>query len=530
MPDSYNHLIIAPVDGVLLSPLELSILKRLQKGRSDTEICSSLNLTKQKLAAHLREIREKLNVRTRGHAIDRAVALGFMNAYVPNGSDVVRPNLKIGIVGCGRGGNAVLHILKENPYIDVIFAMDTDPDAFGVKSAAKFNIPFYTQLPALKPGDADVVINVTGSDEVTAELDAVLPPKTELMGGLSAMLMWQITEERRRRLAERDRTLKEHESLCHLGEIIENIDSMADASYAIVEYASKLLNMPAGSLAISEDSGEEMLLVAAKGFSEKFNMDGKWKIRQGGLTEMLLNQTTPLFIADITELPDPNPLLIAEGVKSVLAAPLIIQRSVVGILYLNDFKRKEIRTEDISLFSLLTIYAALTVSRVKSIEKLWHQSQHDGLTGLLNHRSLMEQIEKEDQRAKRHSSRYSLIMIDIDNFKSYNDEFGHLEGNRVLKAVSRLLMKVARVSDTVSRFGGEEFSILVPELGVDEVRPFVERLIATVAEYEFPNRRITVSAGVASYPENGTTVMELIKYADDRLYQAKREGKNRACM
>ncbi len=529
MPDSENF-IIAPVDGVLLSPIELSILKRLQKGKPDTEVCCSLNLTKQKLADHLKNIRQKLNVRTRGHAIDRAVALGFMSAYVPNGCDVIKPSLKIGIVGCGRGGTAVLHILKENPCIDIIFVADSNPDAFGAKSTAKLNIPFYTQLPILESDDVDVVINVTGSDEVAAELRQVLPADTELMGGLSAMLMWQITEERRKRLAERDRTLREHESLCHLGEIIENIDSMADASYAIVEYASKLLNMPAGSLAICDDAGDEMLLVAAKGFSENFNIDGKWKIRQGGLTDMLLNQTTPLFFADIADSPDPNPLLLAEGVKSVLAAPLIIQRSVVGVLYLNDFKRKEIRTEDISLFSLLTIYAALTVARVKSIEKLWHQSQHDGLTGLLNHRSLMEQIEKEEQRAKRRKGCYSLIMIDIDNFKAYNDDYGHLEGNRVLKAVSRLLMKAARVSDTVSRFGGEEFSILVPELCADEVAPFVERLIATVAEYEFANRRITISAGVASYPENGSTVMELIKYADDKLYQAKREGKNRVCI
>ncbi len=528
MTDTEN-LIIAPVDGVLLSPVELSILKRLQKGKPDAEVCCSLGLTRQKLATHLKDIRQKLNVRTRGHAIDRAVALGFMNAYVPNGQDMAKPSLKIGIVGCGRGGTAVLHILKENPHIDIIFVADSDPEAFGVKSAVRLNIPFYTQLPILEPDDVDVVINVTGSEEMAAELRTLLPANTELMGGLSAMLMWQITEERRRRLAERDRTLKEHESLCHLGEIIENIDSMADASYAVVEYASKLLNMPAGSLAICDDTGEEMMLVAAKGFSEKFNMDGRWKIRQGGLTNMLLNQTTPLFFADIADSPDPNPLLLAEWVKSVLAAPLIIQRNVVGILYLNDFKIKEIRTEDISLFSLLTIYAALTVARVKSIEKLWHQSQHDGLTGLLNHRSLMEQIEKEDQRARRHNSCYSLIMIDIDNFKAYNDDFWHLEGNKVLKAVSRLLMKAARVSDTVSRFGGEEFSILVPELGKDQVTPFVERLIAAVAEYEFPHRRITISAGVASYPENGNTVMELIKYADDRLYQAKREGKNRAC-
>ncbi|HEC16208.1 MAG TPA: diguanylate cyclase [Sedimenticola sp.] len=526
---SDDSLAMLPIDSVLLSPLELAILKAIQKGKTDAEISSSLDLTQQAVRRHLKDIRQKLNVRTRGHAVDRAVALGFMNSFVPSECDASQPNLRVGVVGCGRGGVAVLHILKENPCIDIVFASDANPDAVGVKLVNRLNIPFFTDYSFIETENVDVLVNVTGSEKVTAELRKMLSPETELMGGLSAMLMWQITEERRKRLAERNRTLREHESLCHLGEIIENIDSMADATYAIVDYASKLLNMPAGSLAICDDTGEGMILAAAKGFSKNFNDANRWKIRKGGLTDILLNQTTPLFFADIEDLPDPNPILVSEGVRSVLAAPLIIQRTVVGILYLNDFKKKEIRTEDISLFSLLTIYAALTVERVKSIEKLWHQSQHDGLTGLLNHHSLMEQIEKEGDRAKRHNGRFSILMIDIDNFKSYNDSFGHLEGNKVLKAVSRLLIKTARVSDTVGRFGGEEFCILVPELDKDQVLPFAERLVKTVAEYEFPNREVTISAGVASFPENGYSVTELIKRADDKLYQAKREGKNRVC-
>jgi len=516
-----------PFDSILLSPIELTILKGLQKGKKEADVCLSQGLTRQVFASHLKGIREKLNVRTREHAIDRAVALGFMNTYIPSGATTGLSALKVGIVGCGRGGSAVLHILKENPCIEIVFVTDQDSEASGIKIAARLNIPVYNEVPPIEENDADVVINVTGSEEVTEELRAILPPDTELMGGLSAMLMWQITEERRKRLAERDRTLKEHESLCHLGEIIENIDSMSDAAYAVVEYASKLLNMPAGSLAICDDSGEEMILVATKGFSDNFNVQGRWKIRKGGLTNLLLNQATPVFFADIMDSPDPNPLLISEGVKSVLAAPLFIQRSLVGILYLNDFKRKDIRTEDISLFSLLTTYAALTVARVKSIEKLWHQSKHDGLTGLLNHRSLMEQIEKEEQRAARHNGNFSIIMIDVDDFKSYNDEFGHLEGNKVLKIVSKLLMKTARLSDTVGRFGGEEFLILVPELDKNQVKPFAERLVTIMAEYDFPNRHITISAGVACYSEDGDSVSKLIKHADDKLYQAKAEGKNR---
>lgn len=120
-------------------------------------------------------------------------------------------------------------------------------------------------------------------------------------------------------------------------------------------------------------------------------------------------------------------------------------------------------------------------------------------------------------------------MIDIDNFKSYNDSFGHLEGNRVLKDVSRLLMKTARVSDTVARFGGEEFCILVPELDRDQVMPFAERLVQIIADHEFPNRQVTISAGVATFPQDGETLTELIKCADGNLYCAKHSGKNRVC-
>ncbi|VAX11846.1 hypothetical protein MNBD_GAMMA26-2572 [hydrothermal vent metagenome] len=520
---------MTPTDSMLLSPAELAILKGLQKGDKDAEVCSAQGLTRHTFAAHLKNIRRKLSVRSRDHAIDRAVAYGLISAHVTNGNDARQPRVKVGIVGCGKGGIAVLHILKENPCIDVIFVSDTNPDAYGVEIAARLNIPFYSDLPPLGEGDIDVLINVTGSEEVADELRKKVPPYTELMGGLSAMLMWQITEERRKRLADKDRVLKEHENLCHLGEIIENIDSMSDAGFAIVEYASKLLGMPAGSLAVCDDAGEEMVLVATRGFSDGFAMDGRWKIRAGGLTDLLLSQSAPTFFADIAELPDPNPLLIAEGVKSVLAAPLIIQRSVVGILYLNDFKRRDVRAEDFSLFSLLAIYAALTVARVKSIEKLWHQSQHDGLTGLLNHRSLMEHMEKEEQLAKRRNGCYSIIMIDIDDFKLYNDNFGHLEGNKVLKSVSRLLMKTARLTDTVGRFGGEEFLILAPDQNKEQIKPFAERLVTVMANYVFPKRQVTISVGVASYQEDGDSAMKLLKYADDRLYQAKKAGKNRVC-
>jgi len=514
---------------VLLSPLELGILNGLQKGKSDSEVATFLGISKRDLHSNLQSIRQKLNVRSREHAIDRAVAKGFLQGASETGSGVEVPVSRVGIVGCGKGGVAVLSIFKENPGIEVAFVVDSNINAQGVAFAESLGIPVFDDYACVESEDVDLIINLTGSEEVEEDLRRLKSPQAELMGGVSALLMWQMTEERRKRLAERDRTLQEHESLYHLGVIIENMDSMSDSAYAIVDYACKLIGMPAGSLTICDENGEDMELVAAKGFSEEFLTNKRWKIRKGGLTDLMLNQSTPYFVQDIHDLNEPSPALVNEGVRSVLAAPLIIQRSVVGILYLNDFKKKEVSAEEISLFSLLTIYAAITVERVRSIERLWHQSQHDGLTGLLNHRSLTEQLQKETERSSRHNGKFSIIMIDIDNFKSYNDSFGHLEGNRVLKHVSRLLMKTARVSDTVARFGGEEFCILVPELDREQVMPFAERVVQNIAEHEFPNRQVTISAGVATFPNDGKTMTDLIKCADANLYCAKRSGKNRVC-
>lgn len=512
----------------LLSPIEIEILSGIHEGISDAGISAGLGITKGSLNAYLSDIRKKLDVRSREHAVDRAIAQGIIH---PERSlaDAETSALRVGIVGCGKGGAAVLSIFKDNPSTEVAFVADSNCHAQGLAIAESMGIPVFEDYACVGYEDVDLIINLTGSDDVERDLRRLKSPQTELMGGLSALLMWQITEERRKRLADRDRTLQEHESLYHLGVIIENMDSMSDAAYAIVDYACKMIDMPAGSLTICDENGEDMELVAAKGFSASFLQNSRWKIRKGGLTDRLLNQNTPYFIQDIRELPDPSPALLKEGVCSVLAAPLIIQRAVVGLLYLNDFKKREVSAEDVSLFSLLTIYASITVERVRAIERLWHQSQHDGLTGLLNHRSLTEQLQKEIERASRHGGKFSILMIDIDNFKSYNDSFGHLEGNRVLKDVSRLLMKTARVSDTVARFGGEEFCILVPELDRSQIMPFAERLVQIVAEHEFQNRQVTISAGVATFPQDGETMTDIIKCADENLYCAKRSGKNRVC-
>jgi diguanylate cyclase (GGDEF)-like protein len=156
----------------------------------------------------------------------------------------------------------------------------------------------------------------------------------------------------------------------------------------------------------------------------------------------------------------------------------------------------------------------------------------DDLTGLYNSRMYYSMLTGEIARAQRHGFPISVLMIDIDHFKSVNDDYGHLAGDRVLERLGLLLKERTRGGNSVCRYGGEEFTIILPELGVEAASETAERLRETVEQTRFDigeNHKIklTVSIGVAAFPESGSTAEELTKAADIGLYTAKEEGRNR---
>lgn len=520
---------INPGDRLILSPTEKDILKCVGEGKTNDEIGKTIGKTKQTVKLHLKNIMKKLNVISRTQAVSKAIAKGLFSPFKSHGRAKLHPKRKVCIVGLGKGGTAILEIFNEDPSIEIVAVADANPEASGVKLAKKLNISVSSDYREIIKKGIDIIVNVTGSNEVREEIKKIKPPKTELIEGLSARLLWQLVEEKRKRIKEREKILMDHGALYHLGLVIENIDSMKDAALAILSYAMKLTSTPAGSMGLFDEKSGEMVLAAAKGFSEDFKKVERWKVRKGGLTSYILNQKSPVVVTDVRDYPNPNLLLLREGVISLLGVPLTIQGRIIGVLYVNDFKRREFRAEDISIFSLISVYAALTIERVKSIEEMWQLSITDGLTGLYNHRYLMEQLHMEIQRASRYNHPLSIIMLDIDHFKDYNDKFGHLEGNRALKGMARILKKETRDTDMVARFGGEEFCIIVHEVKQDGAAIFARRLLREVAHNQFYGRKITLSGGVAVFPKDGKTLAELIKKADEFLYKAKKQGRNRIC-
>ena len=160
------------------------------------------------------------------------------------------------------------------------------------------------------------------------------------------------------------------------------------------------------------------------------------------------------------------------------------------------------------------------------------QAITDGLTGLYNRRFFNEELSREVSRSYRHFLRMSLIMIDVDHFKKYNDQNGHQAGDEVLQRVAAILRNETRICDMECRYGGEEFVLILPETSKEEALGLAEKLRRKIYETEFPHGykqpsgRLTVSLGVATFPEDASDDKSLIEVADDGLYRAKENGRN----
>jgi len=166
----------------------------------------------------------------------------------------------------------------------------------------------------------------------------------------------------------------------------------------------------------------------------------------------------------------------------------------------------------------------------------WKRSITDTLTGIYNRRYFNELLIREIARSERYGGSFALLMIDIDEFKAYNDTHGHLEGDRALQQVASLFERCARRTDSVARYGGEEFALIMGEAGKEEALLLAERLRGVIEEAHLERQkptlqgRLTISIGIAAYPTDATSATELLARADTALYAAKATGKNRSCL
>lgn len=303
---------------------------------------------------------------------------------------------------------------------------------------------------------------------------------------------------------------------------------------AILTSAMGFAETPAGSVALYCEEQREFTLHAHSGLSADFVRNESWGVARGGLTEQVLKGGEIFFIEDTDQAPYfNNPIAINEGIRSLVGVPLVFQGVTQGILYLDDFVPRLFDRDRLNLLSVLASFAAMAIHNATLHRHTKIMAITDALTGLHNHRYFKQHFKQEMARAQRYHKPLSIIMMDIDDFKTFNDKFGHASGDRLLCTLGPRVLQTIRGVDVAFRYGGEELIVLLPDTRLDQAILAAERLRRSVEEgtprdvASCASHGVTISVGVASYPDNADNMDELFNIVDSLLYRAKRCGKNK---
>lgn len=216
--------------------------------------------------------------------------------------------------------------------------------------------------------------------------------------------------------------------------------------------------------------------------------------------------------------------------RNLLVVPLFTEGQPAGIVALEQVNRRaRIRRWTVTMVQQFVSHGALALRNSWLLEEVQRMAETDPLTGLANRRVFEQALEREIARAARTGTQVSLLMLDADHFKAYNDQFGHQAGDALLRSLARALVDHSRAFDIVARYGGEEFAVILPECPVREAENVAERLRSFASNIE-ALAPVTVSGGVATLPVHAQDATGLIETADAALYEAKRTGRDRLCL
>jgi diguanylate cyclase (GGDEF)-like protein len=312
-------------------------------------------------------------------------------------------------------------------------------------------------------------------------------------------------------------------------ESVKHIDS-EDFWTSLAQILSELLKSERSSLLIFDEKSDSFSVKAATGVRSEF-LKNKSENVGDRIAKDVLKKGKPYIRRDLRENGvSAAPLDWKYKSNSFISYPIRIAGREIGVLNVTDKTDGAIFDQvDLELLDVIVPHLAVLIDRALLKQKAGeyeHLSVTDALTGLLNRRYLEERLTEEIQRSNRHGYPMSFMMIDVDNFKTYNDTYTHLEGDKALRLVGKCLKSILRGADVAARYGGEEFSILLPQTNSFEAETIAERIREKVALTRFPNRQVTISIGIVSCSVSINTAQDLIWAADTALYEAKRRGKN----
>ncbi|HZQ92044.1 MAG TPA: diguanylate cyclase [Terriglobales bacterium] len=339
---------------------------------------------------------------------------------------------------------------------------------------------------------------------------------TQASIGLQNATLYQLEQRRAAQLEAINAIAREAAAVLDMSEMLEKLCAVVLQHFRSVQHISVLLW-----------ENDHLFLRRSRGKLDCTLPEGQHLPAGAGLASQALIRREPVVANNVADAPGYVPG-VANAV-SELCLPLVSFGDPLGVLVMDNTKANAFSEDDVRALSPVADICATALQNARHYENARQLANIDGLTGIFNRRYFEQRIVEELERSARYNTPFSVVMIDIDNFKKLNDEFGHLLGDEVLRQAAQILRQQLRKIDRVCRYGGEEFAIIMPETNGPAAVQGAEKLRRTVEGWRFPGvpRPVTVSGGVAEFPAHGATRDELVRAADSALYLAKSAGRNR---
>ena len=318
------------------------------------------------------------------------------------------------------------------------------------------------------------------------------------------------------------------EKILQFGEQIEYITNFNQLIDFIIEQASSILEAERCSLMLFDEESGELCIKGAKGLKSDIIKKSRLTVGEG-IAGAVAREGRPLLVKFFdTDSRIHHKQLPTCKTKSFLSVPIRLEHKLIGIINVTDKKSKDcpvFNELDLKILSSIVRQVAIAIENAQLSKEIKYLTIQDPLTSLYNHRYLMECLSYEIRRFKRFGRPLSLLIMDVDNFKNYNDVFGNFRGNLLLKQISSVLTGNLREVDVVCRYAGDEFAAILPETSLEEAHLIAEKIRWSVSQMN-AQTPVTLSMGIASCCEQMTRHDFVLK-ASAALHKAKEDGKNR---
>ena len=316
------------------------------------------------------------------------------------------------------------------------------------------------------------------------------------------------------------------EALAQLAAALEEVGHSTAVAEVLVARLADSFGFPRAAVIVPTPDGDRRVL-AGYGVGE-IAADQSMPVGSSSVVDLVATSRQTLLVDRLDVEADATLLRLLPDARNLLVVPLMAEGGVQGVVVAEHALRSGSRIERrvVAAVERFASHGALSLRNAALLEAMERMAATDALTGIANRRTFEATAERELARSARSGEPVALVLVDIDNFKRLNDTYGHREGDEVLRTVASILQGACRTFDTPARYGGEEFAVVLPGCDLAAGHRAAERIREAVAALDH-EARVTVSAGVAASPRNGTDVDALVRSADGALYESKRTGRNK---